>query len=527
VLGSPASFVEPSCPAATPGGAAPADASLAPPSSAATRLLILIALYSVPAATIIRPVNEFDTWYHLRTGEWIVAHGAVPETDPFTPYGESRPWVAYSWLFELMLYGLYRWLGLGGLLVYRVLLALALIAVLHRFVARREPRFVVAVGLVAAALLGIAPFLSERPWLFTIILCVLSLDAVLDLRQGQMRWTIWLLPLGYVLWASVHIQFIYGLFVLGLGCAAPLFDRFLRWDEGSEQAARFGTRAWWQLVGLTALCFGATFVNPYGIEVYRTILDLAGQSAPYQLFGELKAPDFRALSDWALLGLTLTAAFALGRRARLSSFEVLLLAATAYLSFRCRRDSWFVVLAALGVLTTGPRRAATEAERLVLTWRQRGLVAAGVVLVLLVIGWRRDCSERHLEAEVAQEFPAEAAAFIESNGLRGPLYNHHDWGSYLLWRLPQLPPAIDGRMNIHGDERITQFQRTFLGAPGWEDDPDLTAAGVAVVHAWAPLAALLRRDGRFQLVHEDPVAVVFVARASEGAAPRGAQASTK
>jgi hypothetical protein len=516
VLGSPASFVDPACPAARSGagGNPPLRAEANDRSSLLIRLLICVALYSVPAATVIRPVNEFDSWFHLRTGEWIIVHGTVPHTDPFSSYGAGRPWVAYSWFFEVLLYELYRAFGLGGLLVYRVVLALVLVAVLHRFVARREPRFIVAAGLVAAALLGIAPFLSERPWLFTIVLCVWTLDVVLDLRRGPARRTVWLLPLGYVLWASVHIQFIYGLFLLGLGCAAPLLDRFLKVDGDKQHAARFGTAEWKQLVALTGACFIATLINPYHDGVYRTVLEYARQSAPYQLFGELRAPDFRALSDWAVLGLTLAAAFALGRRARLSSFEVLLLAASAYLSFRCRRDSWFVVLAALSILATGPGRPATDAERFVPTGRQRLIIAGGVLAVLLIICWCRNCSERHLQAEVATEFPAEAAAFIESQGLGGPLYNHHDWGSYLLWRLPQLLPVIDGRMNLHGDARIARFQRTFQGLPGWENDPDLMAARVIVVHAQAPLAALLRRDSRFEPVHEDPVAVVFIPRES-------------
>ena len=60
----------------------------------ARRLLILIALYTIPAIVVVRPVQDLDIWWHLRTGRWIAEHGAVPATDPFSQFGQGKPWVA-------------------------------------------------------------------------------------------------------------------------------------------------------------------------------------------------------------------------------------------------------------------------------------------------------------------------------------------------------------------------------------------------------------------------------------------------
>jgi hypothetical protein len=92
------------------------------------------------------------------------------------------------------------------------------------------------------------------------------------------------------------------------------------------------------------------------------------------------------------------------------------------------------------------------------------------------------------------------------------LYNDFNWGGYLIWALPRLPVALDGRTNLHGDERIFRIERTWAGGKGWEDDPDLAAANVVVADTNAALTSLLRRDGRFEAVYEDAVAVVFVRR---------------
>ncbi len=87
----------------------------------------------------------------------------VPATDPFSSYGQDRPWVAYSWLFEVMVYGLHGAMGLAGIVLFRVALVFTVAVAIHRFVAKREPRFIVATVLVGLALLPIGCMMTERP----------------------------------------------------------------------------------------------------------------------------------------------------------------------------------------------------------------------------------------------------------------------------------------------------------------------------------------------------------------------------
>src|SRR5205823_1947119 len=107
-----------------------------------------------------------------------------------------------------MVYLVHRAYGLPGLLFFRVGLSLALLAAFHRLAIGRQARFLPALGLAAAAMLALLPMLNLRPWLFTILFSTWTLDAVLRLREGRAARRVWLLPLGYVLWANIHIQFI-------------------------------------------------------------------------------------------------------------------------------------------------------------------------------------------------------------------------------------------------------------------------------------------------------------------------------
>jgi hypothetical protein len=118
-----------------------------------------------------------------------------------------------------------------------------------------------------------------------------------------------------------------------------------------------------------------------------------------------------------------------------------------------------------------------------------------------------------LEKVVAGDYPVEAARFVAARNFPGPLYNHFDWGGYLIWRLPQLPVSIDGRGNVHDSARIRHSAEVWNGKHNWASDPELAAARLVIAEKDFPLTQLLRLDSRFEIAYEDEVGVVFVARA--------------
>jgi hypothetical protein len=477
-------------------------------------VLVWSALYALPAAIALLPVLDYDLWWHLRTGQWIVASGTVPASDPFSQYGleSGKPWFAYSWLFEVLVFALYRALGYEGIFLGRAVMAVAIMLALHRLVARREPRFLVAAVLTALAMLALLPLLTDRPWLFTVLFATLTLDTILDLRAGRPARRVWLLPLLFALWANLHIQFVHGLFPLGLACAAPLADRLVSREPTGDGADRAFSARWYTLVGVTAACAAATLLTPYHVHVYGVVLEYATHRVPLQEVAEFQALRFRDPWDWCVLALGAVAAFALGRRRRFSAFDVLLLASAAWFTFRGRRDIWFLILVALAVTTTAPAPSAVLAF-----WptRRQGFAVAGIVLPLLVCYGAWAASGDHVASTMQHQYPVEAASFVREQGYRGPLYNHFNWGGFLIWDLPDLPVAMDGRTNLHGDVRIARSMATWRGEPGWQADPELAVAGVIIADVRMPLASLLRRDGRFRVVHDDGVAVVFIARAAD------------
>lgn len=487
----------------------------------ARRIIILTLLFLLPACLLRPGINETDFWWHLTTAKWIVEHGSLPSTDPFSAYGAGKSWVAYSWLFELLIYGLYQAFGLFGIILFQLLGTLAISVGVYALIAKREPRFVVAVGLAALATIAIIRNFSPRPWLFTILFFTITLHVVLRLREGSGSKAVWGLPFLYVLWANLHIQFVYGLILLGLACLAPILDHLIGEHYSEGDPRRLGSSGWWRTIGLTAACALSTLANPHHIQLYRIILELGEQTGMWQYTQEFQSLAFRSFEDWVLLGLTLAGAMALGKQGRQSSFEYLLFIVAIFFSFRAMRDAWLIVLTAVAVLVPAIRTHALGLHTPFILTRGRLAIVAGLAIgcitMILVV---RDFSAEHIRLETAKNFPMSAAEFVEANKYPGPLYNHFDWGGYLIWRLPHLQVSMDGRANVHGDQRIWKSLTTWEGGRDWASDPELSAARLIIASRDKALASLLYLDKRFTEVYRDETAVVFVRAGHKSSHPK-------
>jgi hypothetical protein len=464
-------------------------------------ILMLVLVYAASAVVTVRPVTDPDIWWQLRTGQWIVDHRTVPSTDPFSTYGSSQRWVAYSWLFDVAIYALHNALGFMGLTLYTVIGGLAVTSSLLVLVMRFEYRVPRAIAITALGIAAMAPVLMPRAYLFTVCFFIVEIYVLLDARETGRRCWLWLLPPLFAVWANLHIQFVYGLGVIALACVES-FIALLRRGEQAAPSVPF------RPVILTAIASAlATLATPYGINIYRPVIEVAGQRGVYDMIIELGAPAFRQPANWVFLALALAGAFSLGRHRRLPLFPALLLASCAYFSFSSRRDMWFVAVAGVVaiVMTWGERRRPRPALR-------RGdvvLVAIGVIAAVGVLAASRHVSETTIQTTVAATYPEAAVAVVRERGYPGPLFNTYDWGGFLIWRLPEHRVSMDGRSNIYGDERIWRSVQTAAGVKAWDANEELRSASLIILPVEIPLTELLRRDDRYELVYEDGVAAVF------------------
>lgn len=465
--------------------------------------LVLALLFAIPALICLHAacVGDADIWWHLRTGEWILQHHAIPRVDPYSAPLVGKTWLAYSWLFELIVIKLFYRFGLAGIITYTGAMVLAITVALFHMVRRLQRDFSLVMLLTFTIMYSISRLYTPRPWLFTILFFVLELDILMQARKtGRVRELAWL-PLIFALWANVHIQFVNGLFVLGLALVEAVAARWL-----TDSATRI--RPGW--MGLSLLgCGLATLANPFGWHIYGVAYDLATQGGALNKVSELQAIPFRTLSDYLILLLAMASTAVLAWKRRFLFFETALLAFAVILSFRSSRDLWVVAIVAAMVLASS--LSGSEKAPIYLT-RSNTAIAVVLAVFVVLVGFRvMPLSNAQLETQMAKDLPVKAVQEIRAKGYAGPLYNDYSWGGYLIWAL-RTPVSIDGRQNLYGDPRLDRSAATWNAQPDWASDAQLTSAGTVIGSVKSPLTQLLRMDPKFQLVYEDDLAAVFIAR---------------
>jgi hypothetical protein len=108
------------------------------------RVLALSLLLTIIAAPSLLPkfsVVDNDIWWHLKVGDWIIEHSAFPHTGTLSRTAADRPWMAYSWIYEVLLSFFHYRFHLMGVAVYGLLLTLAVTYTVFWMTRRLAGRF--------------------------------------------------------------------------------------------------------------------------------------------------------------------------------------------------------------------------------------------------------------------------------------------------------------------------------------------------------------------------------------------------
>lgn len=428
------------------------------------KALLVLAALAVSGGPLVRQFQDPDFFWHLKSGEWIVEHRALPgefifaSNPPATLSVHERFTLTSYWLAQALFHLAHAAGGLAAIVVLRFLLWALLALALW---SGKDGDDLVFLGLLVPAAVILARFSVERPQycsfvFFGFLLALLrgigaaGPGAALSARGAAV-------PVLMIVWANCH-----GGYVVGLGIMAAwlLAESLKRLHPRLEPLPRERYRL---LVGSVAAGFLASLLNPNTYHVFSIILQPSwGPATIVEYLSTLEA--YRVSSGpwilvyWSLLGLAVAGLALSWRTPDLTS--IALVALTGYYSFTRVRFVPFFVVAALFVLSRQ-----LSAPRVVRVSRF-ALAAAGLVVGMFFL---RDAVKTWRNAprcaEVSEfHFPVEAANLIRSEGLQGNLFNFYAWGGYLIWRLSPANVFIDGRNSDR--ERFEDYRRIMIGEGG-------------------------------------------------------------
>jgi len=475
-------------------------------------------------------IGDGDTGWHIRTGQWIMEHGRVPDHDIFSFSKPGQPWFAWEWLWDVVFGWLHQKAGLAAVAVASMILLSFTFALLFRLTRRACPNPFIAIGVTLMATAGSSMHWLARPHLFTLFFTVVFYWILEDARQGRTRRLI-LLPFLMVLWANLHGGFLVGTILIG----AYVAGEFVSWLLASE---RTGTKALLAqskpyLLALAG-CVGASLLNPYGYHLHAHVYRFLTSSNFYlRYIQEYQSTSFQTvLALWYEPMLLLGAVAAAWCVYRKRFAQALLVAAWAHLGlFAVRNMPIYLLIAAppvanmlyewleLLVGAHAPEWLRKAARSLLdygagfdaLDRLPRVYATSAVAAVLLSAVFFTPNPPWIFRAEYdPQRYPAAALQVLRSPQVAGNVYTIDEWGDFLIYSLyPNAKVFVDGRFDFYGPE----FTEKYLGLNelryGWEQTLNQYGIGTMLLPVDAPLARALKLSSRWQLVYDDGVAIVF------------------
>ena len=158
-------------------------------------------------------LGDGDTGWHIRTGDWILQNGRVPDRDIFSFSKAGEPWFAWEWLWDAAFAWLHRAGGLPLVALASLLVISVTFTLLFRFAGRKCGNVIIAAAMTLIAMMASIIHWLARPHLFTLLFVVIF-SIVLDrVREGLTRLLWWLPPLT-VLWTNLHGGFFLGVVLI-------------------------------------------------------------------------------------------------------------------------------------------------------------------------------------------------------------------------------------------------------------------------------------------------------------------------
>ncbi|HVN00673.1 MAG TPA: hypothetical protein VMT68_10715 [Caulobacteraceae bacterium] len=455
-------------------------------------MIWIVPIALLAAVSFATPVlNDGDTFWHVAAGRWMIQHGRVPATDPFSYTFLGHPWIAHEWLTETFMGGAYLAGGWAGVMLLTAA-ALALTALLVGAWLLRWMGLTPAFLMIALALACISPGILARPHLTILPMFAFWTIELLKAREAERAPPLWL-ALFMLVWANLHSSFVVG-FALALAFGLEAFLSPRTWTRR--------TLIGWALFVDAALV--ATLVTPHGFDgVLFPLKVLNMKTLP--LITEWQSPDFMKLTTLEL-ALLAGVFFAFWRGVKLSAIRALILLGLIHMALQHERQEVLVGVVAPLILAEPVGRALGRAAPAEIGWRlplPQTLLGGGLLVAALIA--RIAIPQPRVDGPTA---PIAALAHVPAALRAQPVLNAYDFGGFLIFE--GVKPYIDGRADMYGDN--------FVNADSLIQGGDAALLGRAIADyriRWAilepslPVVGVLERTPGWTRLYADPYAVVL------------------
>jgi len=439
--------------------------------------LLIVFFFAILIVYGSREIADLDLWLHLKTGEWIVAHKAVPLNDIFSFTIGGKPWINHEWLFQVIAYSFYH-LGQGdGLILMQNMVLIATFLVLFLIGIKNENHIYVFVVLYLT-LLTLAYRFTIRPDIWSLFFLALYLAVLKRFTEEHSR-SIWILPVLQVIWVNMHGFSFTGPLIVLILLVSETLKGLVKLPFSWNKSNRLDHKQMTKLLLVFVLMILASFINPCGIRGAAYPLSVLGQVSGegkifFQYIQELVKPitlknalDLNYFTFYKAFILLSLFTFRINHK-NINLYDLLVWLCFLSFSFIAVRNVAYFGIVAAYVTFANLELAIKNKKEFPLKFRSKRFknIAAYVCVAFLFIypakganqyiqGATYNFNTYELKSMLwgisEQRYPDKAVRFLLDNDLPERIFNDFNSGAYLIGKaFPKRRVFIDGRTELYG-----------------------------------------------------------------------------
>jgi hypothetical protein len=487
------------------------NSKLAPFYLTSGHVLAVLVIGFVASLSTFVPLWHTDVWAHLKYGEWMLDHKAIPVEEPFSPWWTGElPFTQFYTISHTVMALVFR-AGVklaggdelnqiaGGIDALRTLHGLLQgLRLFFLWLAFRRVSGSLTTALSALVFVIIIDSVNIavfRPQVFAQVYFAFLLYLV----SGSFSWR-WVLPLPLlmVIWANTHGSFIIALAFIALMLVGHVLERLQ--DLASLRKDR---KFYGYLYALIASVLAIGVLNPYGFQYYSRTLALTSHSSLNLGVSEWQPLYFSWGMDWhwILIGSLLVFVITLYRSPRSCppAHFLLILIIAGGMAVQQRFNIWLAMLLpwvlAPHWAVLQARVEGSEGESSPPTFRKTLLalaVAWSLTMWSTPVAWVRYNSPTPIGMGTSSGTPWEVAQVLQnkpcpgqpewstqleriiqtnypSGQFCGSVFGSPTKGEFLLWSLPSRIPVTYAHMHLFPPQFWAELGSVAAGQPNWPD----------------------------------------------------------
>lgn len=414
-----------------------------------TEKLVQFFPYLIAIAFSIKATREPDIWWQIRTGEWILENGQVPNTDMFSNSVAGTDWINIKWGFEVLAAWVSKFCGPECVFLLQILASIGIVYFLKKFLRLFEINSWLSNTIVLFITFAIIEYrVIGRPEMTTHFLFVVYLYILFLHFKNPLSKLIWVLIPLQIFWTNMHEAYGLGIVLIGIFFFVAWIDSF---KNNSDKPKIISAVLGFSILGV--------LVNPRGVVMLLRPLNIFSQVQQNKFTTELANfldPDFWQKESYIFVVTILLACWMIYKHRevlieKLDSYKLqlvslLLFGAFMFLALMAARNIIFYFLLITPFL-------ALLAQKYFLS----KILSVNIVLIVGVLFYISIVSNAYYKATKSNNQyglfvhpgsnPIGASNYIKQNGLaKNKCFSSYMISSFLLWDLqPDFKTYIDLR----------------------------------------------------------------------------------